>query len=102
MRNFRQIFRAGVAQRDRGVLVDQQLCSGLAHQLTAANHHHVLARNLYVVGFQQRQNAFRSTRHHIRLSQMQQPDVHQVKSVGILAVVDEIKHPRGVVMVGQR
>ena len=32
---------------------------------------------------------------------MQQSDVHQVQPVGILAVVDEIQNPCGIVVVGE-
>ena len=90
-----------MAQRDRGVVVDEQFRGRLTHQLAAPDHHHMLARHLYVVGFQQGHNAFRSAGHHVWLTQVQQPDVHQMQAVGILAVVDKVEHARGVVVVGQ-
>ena len=45
---------------------------------------------------------FWRTRHYVGFAQMQQPDIHEVQSVGILAVVDEVENPCRVVVVGQR
>ena len=81
-----------VAEGDGGVLTDEELGGGFAHQLAASDDDGVLAGHLYVVGGQQGENALGGAGHHVGLAQMQQSHIHQVQSVGILAVVNGIQN----------
>ena len=100
--DFFQVLRPGVADRDRGILRQQQQRRGLAHDVRAANDDGVLARNVGARGLDHADAARRSAGQVARLADLHTAHVDGREAVHILLGRDGVDDSLLVDLGGQR
>ena len=88
----REVGRARMAHRHRGVAVQQQERHRLADDVAAAEHHRPLARDLNLLALEHLDHARRRARHQLRPVLHQQADALGGKAVHVLAHGDGVEH----------
>ena len=90
-----------MADGDGGIRLQQKRSHGLAHNITAAHHHAVLARRVNAVLFQKGQDPRRGAGEIPGLPQMQEAHILRMKSIHIFGRIYGPEHLARVQMGGQ-